>query len=71
VKIGDKVKLKHDIIETACGEHPNLLYAKSGEILVIRKFSELSKDLLYISHEDRLDNSFSVFLNEIEVVSIC
>jgi hypothetical protein len=43
VKIGDKVKLKHDIIETACGEHPNLLYAKSGEILVIRKFLNFLK----------------------------
>lgn len=69
LKIGDKVKIKKDIIEYANEDHPDLLYARSGDIVIIRKIRENSLCYpIYVSHEDRLDNSFSVSIDEIEVI---
>lgn len=65
-KVGDRVKPKVDIIELACGEHPDLLYAKTGDLLIVREISRPG-ELLWVSHEDRTDNSFTVRLWEIEL----
>jgi hypothetical protein len=64
-KIGDRIKPKVDIIETACGDHPAFLYAKAGDLLIVRKIRRPG-DLFDVSHEDRTDNSFIVSFWEIE-----
>jgi hypothetical protein len=64
-KVGDRVKPKVDIIESNCGEHLDLLYAKTGDLLIVRAIAKLG--ILYVSHEDRTDNSFAVWLWEIEL----
>ena len=65
--IGDKVRLLKDIWE---GEIDGLIppgyLAMKGEILVVRRFGGLGKSSLGISHEDRPDDYFIVFMDEIE-----
>lgn len=61
--IGDRVIATRDIWQEADDHSPASKYAARGDVLIVRKV-----DLIYpvnVSHEDRLDNSFGVELDEI------
>ena len=61
--IGDRVIATRDIWQDADEHAPASMYAAKGDVLVVRKI-----DLIYpvnVSHEDRLDCSFGVELDEI------
>lgn len=64
--VGKKVKLLYDVIEHACGDHPALLYAKAGDILVVRKHAPYWDYPIQVSHEDVADKTFGVTADEIE-----
>lgn len=49
------------------GETPGGLYARRGEILIVRRVGEAGAYPVAVSHEDITDSSFGVKLDEIEV----
>lgn len=69
VKVGDKVRIKTRIVEDACGDHPTLLLAEAGEILIVRAIKAEALFPIQISHVDITDKSFGVTHDEYEAVN--
>lgn len=67
--LGDKVRLLRDIWE---GEIDGLIpagyLAMKGEVLIVRRFGGIGPSSLGISHENRPDDYFIVFMEEVERV---
>lgn len=65
--IGDKVRLLKDIWEGGIdGLIPPGYLARKGEELIVRRFGGIGKTSIGISHENRSDDYFIVFMEEIE-----
>lgn len=63
--VGDRIKPLKDIIEYVSEESPGGVLAYAGELLIIRGFSNWSKNKYYVSHEHITNNSFVVEEKEI------
>ena len=61
--IGQRVVAARDIWQEATEDLPFSRYAKRGDVLVVRKFG--THFPVYVSHENRTDNSFGVREDEI------
>lgn len=64
---GTKVRSNRDLIEAACGEHPNLLYAKEGDLLIVRKLATRANYSIGVSHEDRPNDFFYASSEELDL----
>jgi hypothetical protein len=69
-KVGDRVRVKDDVIKPADDYSPVLCYARGGEILIVRDVADGELYLIKISHEDVLSQSFGVNADEIELEKI-
>jgi hypothetical protein len=63
--IGDRVIAMHELTDPACGDHPELLYAKKGDSLIIHAIEEWGDIDIRVSHEDD-DDYFYVNASDIK-----
>lgn len=66
--VGQKVRALEPLGDSPSGESPGGLYARQGEILVVRSIDANSTLPITVSHENIVDSSFCVAVNEIEVI---
>lgn len=64
--IGDLVVASRDIYQEADDYFPRMMYARKGDILVIRQLRNSQVFPYNVSHQDVLNNSFCVSSFEIE-----
>lgn len=64
LKLGDKLSALTDLYEPASGDNPCLLYARFGDVLIVR-YLESKFNRIGVSHEDVLDKYFFVETDEV------
>tara|TARA_R110001583_G_scaffold9243_8_gene43950 strand:- start:318 stop:527 length:210 start_codon:yes stop_codon:yes gene_type:complete len=67
-EVDQKVTVKHEVGDAPSGDSPGGLYAKPGEVLVIRKITDRFTYPIAVSHEHITDRSFGVTAEEIEAL---
>lgn len=67
-QVGQKVRALEILGDSACGDSPGGVYARPGDILIVRSIKPDSKFPISVSHPDIIDRSFGVGANEIEVI---
>lgn len=67
-QIGQKLRLTKTINDEATGDSPGCFCGHKGDIVFVRKIYEPPFSFIVsVSHESRLDSSFGVTADEIEV----
>ena len=68
MKVGDKVTARIRMLDDLRDEGMGMqVCADKGDILIIRKISEYTKNRFYVSHVDVLDRAFIADMNELEL----
>lgn len=67
-QVGQKVRVLEILGDAASGDSPGGVYARPGDILIVRSINPDSKLPISVSHLDVINSSFGVAANEIEVM---
>lgn len=67
-QVGQKVRALEVLGDAPSGDSPGGVYARPGDILIVRSINSDSKLPISVSHLDENYSSFGVAVNEIEVI---
>lgn len=67
-QVGQIVRALEILGDSASGDSPGGVYARPGDLLVVRSITPDSNFPIGVSHPDIVESSFGVGANEIEVV---
>jgi len=67
-QVGQKVRALEILADAPSGDSPGGVYARPGDILIVRSINPDLKLPISVSHLDVINSSFGVGANEIEVI---